>query len=81
MFVVLAIFGTAIFCTKKYEMVCSESTTVVAIVKNEYRTTYVQLANGKVISLYTPTIKPGDTYCFKYKRVETDPKPYHFIGS
>jgi len=80
LFGVLLFFGTLAVCSKKYKTFCAEPTEVIAITSNSYRTTYVKLSNGETVGLYTPTIAPGDTFCFKYETIEVDPKPYRLLG-
>lgn len=77
---IILFFTLLCICSKKYETVCVEPTTVIVITENSYRTTYVKLSNGQIVGLYTPTIKPGDAFCAKYQTIEIDPKPYRVLG-
>jgi hypothetical protein len=53
---------------EQHPWVCQEKSMVDSIVSVTHRDVELQLMNGKIISVYEPTVKPGDTVCAKWER-------------
>jgi hypothetical protein len=68
----LVIFVIAILIfaewNKQHPWTCEEKSMVDSIISVDRRTVELQLMNGKTISLYEPTVKPGESVCVKWER-------------
>lgn len=71
MLVVIIGFFTITWITadeKKHPPVCLEKTKVVSIDSINYRGATITLDNGHQNYVYQATLKPGDFYCYKWKK-------------